>query len=98
MVWSKSAQKYKKDTALQWEELCESFIVALKGKSLPLTVSFTFVRNSRHKFDYVNPLQTVLDIMVHHQWIEDDNADVILPVFEPYIYDKNNPGVIIKVL
>jgi hypothetical protein len=31
-------------------------------------------------------------------WIDDDNADIILPVFQPYIYDKSNPGVKIKLL
>lgn len=98
MVWSKTAQKYKKDTAPTWLELKKSFISALKGKRKPFTVSFTFVRGNKHKFDYVNPLQTVLDLMVEYEWIEDDNADVILPVFEKYKYDKENPGVIIKIL
>lgn len=77
---------------------------------MPYRISFKFVRDSRHKFDYVNPLQTVQDMMTGgfktsklenvelRQWLPDDNADVILPVFEPYEYDKGSPGVYITVL
>ena len=36
--------------------------------------------------------------MVKHGWIEDDNADNLIPVFDKYKYDKKNPGVIIKIL
>jgi hypothetical protein len=40
----------------------------------------------------------VQDDMVTFGWIEDDNADCILPVFVEYKYDKVNPGVIIEIL
>ena len=36
--------------------------------------------------------------MVKAGWIEDDNADFIIPVFEHYTYDKKNPGVYIEIL
>jgi len=98
LVWSKSAQKYVKATKTFWEFHQEHFIRKSAGKALPLKVSFKFIRGTRHKFDYVNPLQTVLDLMVTYGWIPDDNADEILPVFEPYEYNKDNPGVVIKVL
>jgi hypothetical protein len=61
-------------------------------------IGLTFIRNSRHKFDYINPAQTVQDDMVNYGWIDDDNADVIIPVFIEYVYDKNNPGVMIELL
>jgi len=96
LVWSKTAQRYKKETKKQWEDNRELFLSETKG--YPLHVSFEFVRGSKHKFDYVNPLQTVLDLMVEYEWLEDDNADVILPEFIQYSYDKTNPGVKIKIL
>jgi hypothetical protein len=37
-------------------------------------------------------------MMVEYNWIEDDNADIFIPVFAPYQYKKNDGGVIIKVL
>jgi hypothetical protein len=36
--------------------------------------------------------------MVEHGWILDDNADVILPIFLPYEYNKDTPGVYITIL
>jgi len=102
LVWSKAAQKYVKDTKSQWTELCNDFRVAASGSIArepiyPIKVHFKFIRKSKHKFDYVNPLQTVLDLMVRYNWIPSDDADTILPVFEEYEYNKDKPGVIIKV-
>ncbi len=100
LVWSKSAQRYVKDTKEYWKEFSKTFkneynkYVSLQN--LPMIVSFRFVRGTKHKFDYVNPLQTVLDLMVKYDWMPDDNADIILPVFESYEYNKENPGVYIK--
>jgi Holliday junction resolvase RusA-like endonuclease len=96
LVWSKSAQKYKKETKKYWEDYRDQFLIDFSDRTLPCAVSFKFIRGSRHQFDYVNPLQTILDLMVENGWLTDDNADVILPVFEQYEYSKDNPGVIIK--
>lgn len=97
LIWSKTSQKYAKTTKEYWEFYQEHFRRDCIGKEFPLKVSFKFIRGSKHKFDYVNPLQTVLDLMVRHKWIPDDNADIILPIFEPYEYDKENPGVFITI-
>ena len=63
-----------------------------------IKISFLFIRGSRHKFDYINPAQTVQDDMVKYGWIEDDNAEFIIPGFEQYTYDKDNPGVWIELI
>lgn len=62
----------------------------------PLRINFKFIRDSRRKFDYINALQIVQDLMVKNNWIEDDNADFLVPSFENYEYDKNNAGVYIS--
>ena len=36
--------------------------------------------------------------MVSNKWIEDDSADHIIPVFGLYEYDKQTPGVKIKLI
>ena len=36
--------------------------------------------------------------MVKNGWIEDDNAEFIIPVFEQYEYDKEKPGVYITII
>jgi hypothetical protein len=95
-VASKATQKYWKASKSEWIEHKQIFVDALKDVPKPYKVRFKFIRNSTRRFDYPNPLQTVLDLMVDHQWIEDDNADVIIPKFMPYAIDYKMPGVVIS--
>ena len=97
LISSKATQKYKKATAEYDKLYGKEFREITENLPRPLRIKFTFIRGNKHKFDYINPLQTVQDIMVDHNWIEDDNSDIILPVFEPYIYDKSRTGVIIEI-
>jgi len=98
LINSKVTQRYIKSTSMQYTIYKNKFLSLLKGELKPYTISFKFIRGSKHKFDYVNPLQTVQDLMVKNGWIDDDNADEIIPVFDTYEYDKKDPGVIIKVI
>lgn len=98
LIWSQLATDYRdfiRYPMLKHKNIFKSF---LKGKTPPYDIEFTFVRNSKRKFDYVGPLETIQDIMVQTGWIEDDNADVIKPHFGDYLYSKKSPGVFIKVL
>tara|TARA_R110001632_G_scaffold190875_1_gene311557 strand:- start:394 stop:774 length:381 start_codon:yes stop_codon:yes gene_type:complete len=97
-IASKATMKYRKDTKSFFEKYALEFKKELKKHTLPVKVSFTFIRGSKHKFDYINPAQTTQDDMVSYGWIEDDNCEFIIPVFEPYSYDKEKPGVIIKII
>jgi len=97
-IASKSTMKYRKDTKSFFEKYAPEFKEELKKHTLPVKVSFTFIRGSKHKFDYINPAQTIQDDMVAYGWIKDDNCEFIIPVFEPYSYDKINPGVEIKII
>jgi hypothetical protein len=98
LINSKTVMKYIKDTNQQYIDNREVFKEMVAGKKFPVTISFTFIRGSKHKFDYINPAQTVQDLMVKNKWIEDDNCEFMIPQFEPYSYDKLNPGVIIKII
>lgn len=89
---------YIKETKNDYIDNKDKFLKMAEGKELPLRVSFKFIRNSRRKFDYINPAQTVQDLMVKYEYIEDDNCEYILPVFELYEYNKENAGVFIKIL
>ena len=97
-IASKATMKYRKDTKSFFFLYALEFKKELKKHTLPVKVSFTFIRGSKHKFDYINPAQTTQDDMVSYGWIEDDNCEFIIPVFEPYSYDKEKPGVIIKII
>lgn len=97
-IASKAVMNYRKIAKDYYAKYADDFKAELAKHSLPAKISFTFVRGSRHKFDYINPAQTVQDDMVKAGWIEDDNAEFILPVFIQYTYDKENPGVYIEIL
>lgn len=97
-IASKATRDWVKKTADAFEEQRKDFTNELKGLSKPYRIQFKFYRGSKHKFDYLNPAQTVQDAMVKHHWIEDDNCEVMLPVFAEYEYDKENPRVEIIIL
>jgi len=108
---SKLHAAYVKSTAMQYEVFGREFRAAVEYYKLtyPLYIEFHFIRGSRHSFDYCNACQTCEDIMkdevskktglvTKKGWFPDDSADYIIPVFKPYDYDKQDPGVKIKLL
>ena len=97
-IGSKQTLKYYKETQGYWLENKSKFIKLLKGCEKPYKISFKFIRKSKHKFDYLNPAQTVQDQMTKYGWIDDDNSDEMIPVFLKYEYDKEKPGVFISVV
>lgn len=84
------------------EEMRPLFEEAFKGKELPVKVGFHFVRGTRHKCDFHNIVQIIADLMVAHDFIEDDNMDCFIPDAlkikgKYYSYNKESPGVFIKI-
>ena len=96
-IASKAVVNYRKVAKKFYQDYADEFIEELKKHELPVSISFKFIRGTRHKFDYINPAQTVQDDMVKHGWISDDNADCLVPSFIEYSYDKKNPGVWIEI-
>jgi hypothetical protein len=85
----------------KFEALSEVFKKEIANKSYPLKVGFHFVRDSKRKFDFHNMVQIIADLMVAHNFIEEDDMDHFLPVpFKMngrwYTYNKENPGVYVK--
>jgi Holliday junction resolvase RusA-like endonuclease len=97
-IASAATRKWKLATDEYWKEQAKAFRKESKGLPKPLYVEFKFYRKSRHKFDMINIAQAVQDAMVKFDWIDDDNADELIPVFVPYEYDNKNPKVEIKIL
>lgn len=97
---SKIHQEYVTGTKAYWAAFGREFkrTVSELKISYPIKIEFTFIRSSKRRFDYCNAAQTCEDLMTTHNWVEDDSADHLIPVFNKYQYDKENPGVIIKLL
>ena len=97
---SKKYAEYKKMTDMQYRVFGIEFKRAVNfyGLEYPLRVEFTFVRGSKHRADFTNLCQCCEDIMVENSWIPDDDGLHLIPSFQPFEYDKNNPLVKIKLL
>lgn len=98
LVNSKAVQSWLKSTKEEWEYQRETFKDAISELPFPLYIEFTFYRKSKHKFDYINMAQIICDTMVEFKWLPEDDADVIKPYFGDYVYNKDKPGVLIKIL
>lgn len=98
LIPSKRHTEYKKNTAPFYEERRAMFLHLSNKRQKPLFVGFYFLRDSRHRFDYCNAIQTIEDIMVSSGWIDDDNADCLVPIPLGYSYNKETPGVLIWML
>jgi hypothetical protein len=106
---SKNHAEYIKLTEKYYDTFGVEFrnTVAKLNIQKPYKIEFKFVRKSHHSFDYCNACQTCEDMMkdqykkkvlVRKGWFEDDSVEFLIPSFKPYEYDKNNPGVHIKLL
>lgn len=94
-VTSKNTQRYVKETAPYWLQYRSEFIRATQRCSKPYLISLYFIRDSKRKFDLINACQIIQDLMVKHKWLDDDNADEIVPIFLGYHVDKAKAGVVI---
>jgi len=98
LIHSKATRTYIKNSKQYYRDNKDKFVELTKNLPKPLHIGFYFIRNSRRKFDYINPAQTVQDLMVKYDWIEDDDTSNLVPYFIGHKLDKENPGVLIKVL
>lgn len=107
LVHSKATRVYISATKSHWIENRKKFQNHVKNLPKPLKVGFHFVRGTKHKYDFVNPIQTIQDLMVAYRWVPDDNIEEMLPfpVKHPIInltgtyssYSKETPGVYITI-
>ena len=100
VVSSSLTQRYVKATEWHYKMFGAEFRKVVKKRELeyPLRVKFTFVRDTKRTFDYINAAQIVQDLMVKNEWLPDDNMNYLVPVFGDYRVDKKEPGVIIELL
>jgi len=80
------------------ENLKPDFLKMINGKTNPVKFGFYFIRDSKRKFDYINVIQIIADILTAHDIIKDDCADYFIPIPRGYHVDKENAGVEITVL
>lgn len=95
---SEAVVKYQSQSQIYWEENFALFMKKISGLARPLHIRFHFVRKTAQRYDWINPTQTIQDIMVKFGYIEDDDTTNLKPFFGHTWVDKDNPGVYIEVL
>lgn len=90
--------KYISESQRYWERYFQIWQQMIKDLPLPLHVKFHFARKTKANFDWINPTQTVQDIMVKFGYIQDDNTKCLKPSFGEEWVDKDKPGVYIEVI
>lgn len=96
---SKRTTAYKKNTAGYWLQNKVAFLNQTRHLPIPLSIEFTFIRESLRRFDAINALQAVADLMSANGWIPDDETCYFHPVFNKQtFYHKDMAGVLIRVI
>lgn len=85
------------------------FDAMLSGKEYPLVIGIHQIRNSKRAFDFSNSVEIIQDLLVAHDFIEDDNVRFMFPMpmtidgklgikdRNYYSVDKEDPGFFLKV-
>jgi hypothetical protein len=97
-VVSNSVRKWQSGSKGAWKDQKDDFVNLTSGLPMPLFVHLTFIRNRRSLFDYYGPGETIMDEMVHRNWVNDDNVYQVVPVFGKFVHNPSNPGCIIRLL
>jgi hypothetical protein len=102
---SKTTSKYISITKWSWinKEIIRSFKVLCRERDKPYKIGIHFVRDSKRKYDWINAVQIIQDLMVKNGWIDDDNTSEVLPfpmelngVYSSYV--PNHGAVIFKLI
>ena len=98
VVKSKVAQLDEVELCNKLKNIKTAFTTVLKYKFKPYNIKFKIYRQTHRRFDYINIIQNLCDCMVKVGLLDDDNANELLPIFEPYQVDPIKPRVEIEVL
>lgn len=70
----------------------------IQGKPLPLKVSFYFFRDSKRKWDFVNIVQVIADLMHKEGYLIDDDTKNFIPLYKgEQVVTKKEAGVTITI-
>jgi len=101
-------KKYHKQEHENYRNRANQFEIAvrplkehLSHKEPPYAMGMHFIRDTHRKFDFINAVQIICDLLVAHGVIEDDNMDFLLPFplkmdGQWYTVNKEKAGVIIE--
>lgn len=98
VISSKLVQYYERWATPLLKEQLPTWQQMVQNKPLPLKVSFYFFRDSKRKWDFVNIVQVIADLMQKEGYLIDDDTKKIIPLYAgEEVTTKKEAGVIITI-
>lgn len=98
VISSKLVQYYERWATPRLKEQLPTWQQMIQNKPLPLKVSFYFYRDSKRKWDFVNIVQVIADLMQKEGYLLDDDTKNFIPLHTgEQVVPKKEAGVIITI-
>lgn len=98
VISSKLVQYYERWATPLLKQQLPIWQKMIQGKTLPLKVSFYFFRDSKRKWDFVNIVQVLADLMQKEGYLIDDDTKNFIPLYAgEETTSKKEAGVIITI-
>lgn len=98
VISSKLVQYYERWCSPILKQQLPTWQKMIQNKSLPLKVSFYFYRDSKRKWDFVNIVQVLADLMQKEGYLVDDDTKNFIPLYAgEEVTTKKESGVIITI-
>ena len=81
VISSKLVQYYERWATPRLKEQLPTWQEMIQNKPLPLKVSFYFYRDSKRKWDFVNIVQVLADLMQKEVYLNDDDTKNFIPLY-----------------
>lgn len=98
VISSKLVQYYERWATPLLKQQLPTWQQMIQNKPLPLKVSFYFYRDSKRKWDFVNIVQVIADLMQKEGYLIDDDTKNFIPLYAgEEVASKKEAGVIITI-
>lgn len=98
VISSKLVQYYERWATPRLKEQLPTWQEMIQNKPLPLKVSFYFYRDSKRKWDFVNIVQVIADLMQKEGYLIDDDTKNFIPLYAgEEVVSKKEAGVIMTI-
>lgn len=81
VIQSKLCHEYRSIMGEKFQQNLQEWERMKKGKQYPIKVGFYFYRDSRRRWDFVNIVQIIADMMQEYLYIPDDDTKHFIPVY-----------------
>ena len=102
IINNKSYKDYYTKSSGFWIGFKSHFKTLLIGRPKPYCIGLHFIKSTHHNFDFIGPTETIQDLMVEFNWVDDDNINnlICIPLIinNNFFHVKKESGVIISLI